>query len=86
MTEFIPLHNNLTLTPVLYLNPKAPVADLHGCAVQRVKATRDLMHSLNCQGLKGVHDQDLHHIVNAAHLLLQDGCDVLDALQWRIER
>ncbi|WIE50226.1 hypothetical protein [Pseudomonas sp. GM17] len=35
--------------------------------------------------LQGVHDQDLHHIVNAAHLLLQDGCDALDALQWRIE-
>ncbi|PMY35545.1 hypothetical protein C1Y35_22705 [Pseudomonas sp. GW456-L14] len=24
-------------------------------------------------------------IVNAAHLLLQDGCDALDALQWRLE-
>ncbi|MGE7960168.1 hypothetical protein ACQKQA_27080 [Pseudomonas sp. NPDC089530] len=86
MTEFIPLQSNLTSTPVLYLNPKAPVADLHGCAVQRVKATRDLMHSLNCLSLKGVNDQDLQHIVNAAHLLLQDGCDALDALQWRIER
>jgi len=85
MTDFIPLHSNLTNTPVLYLNPNAPASDLHGCAVQRFKATRDLMHSLNCLSLKGVHDQDLRHIVNAAHLLLQDGCDALDALQWRIE-
>ncbi|CAI8842409.1 hypothetical protein EMIT048CA2_210103 [Pseudomonas chlororaphis] len=43
------------------------------------------MHSLNCLSLKGVHDQDMRHIVNAAHLLLQDGCDALDALQWRLE-
>ncbi|CAI8881111.1 hypothetical protein EMIT0P201_20563 [Pseudomonas chlororaphis] len=35
--------------------------------------------------LKVVHDQDLYHIVNAAHLLLQDGCDALDALQWWLE-
>ncbi|AZD11083.1 hypothetical protein C4K26_5725 [Pseudomonas chlororaphis] len=40
MTDFIPLHSNLTTTPVLYLNPNAPASDLHGCAVQRFKATR----------------------------------------------
>lgn len=85
MSEFTPLQSNLTSTPVLYLNPAAPPADLYGCAVQRIKATRDLMHSLNCLSIKGVADQDLSHVANAAHLLLQDGCDVLDALQWRIE-
>ncbi|MGE8414790.1 MAG: hypothetical protein ACN6QY_20730 [Pseudomonas sp.] len=35
-------------------------------------------------GPKGVHERDLNHFVNAAHLL-QDGCDALDALQWRLE-
>lgn len=43
------------------------------------------MHSLNCLSVKGVGDQDLIHFVNAAHLLLQDGCDALDALQWRLD-
>ncbi|AZC28657.1 hypothetical protein C4K38_0670 [Pseudomonas chlororaphis subsp. piscium] len=41
--------------------------------------------SLNCLSLKGVSERDLSHFVNAAHLLLQDGCDALDALQWRLD-
>lgn len=53
--------------------------------MQRIKASRDLLHSLNCLSLKGVDERDLNHFVNAAHLLLQDGCDALDALQWRLE-
>ncbi|WP_409298326.1 hypothetical protein [Pseudomonas sp. KCJK8993] len=85
MTDFIPLQSNLTPTPVFHLGRNAPAADLHGGAVQRIKASRDLMHSLNCLSVKGVGDQDLIHFVNAAHLLLQDGCDALDALQWRLQ-
>lgn len=85
MTDFIPLQSNLTLNPIFHLNRNAPAADLHGGAVQRIKASRDLMHSLNCLSLKGVSERDLSHFVNAAHLLLQDGCDALDALQWRID-
>ncbi|PYY84521.1 hypothetical protein DNK59_18005 [Pseudomonas sp. TKO26] len=85
MTDFIPLQSNLTTTPVFHLDRSAPAADLHGGAVQRIKASRDLLHSLNCLSLKGVDERDLNHFVNAAHLLLQDGCDALDALQWRLE-
>ena len=85
MTDFIPLHSNLTPTPVFHLDRNAPAMDLHGGAVQRIKASRDLLHSLNCLSLKGVDERDLNHFVNAAHLLLQDGCDALDALQWRLE-
>ncbi|MGZ0785158.1 hypothetical protein ACXM5X_19560 [Pseudomonas saponiphila] len=85
MTDFIPLHSNLTPNPVFHLDRNAPAADLHGGAVQRIKASRELMHSLNCLRLEGVNERDLSHFVNAAHLLLQDGCDALDALQWYLE-
>ncbi|MGC5699765.1 hypothetical protein J4P02_06115 [Pseudomonas sp. NFXW11] len=85
MTDFIPLQSNLTPTPVYHLDRNAPAADLHGGALQRIKASRDLLHSLDCLRLEGVNERDLQHFVHAAHLLLQDGCDALDALQWRLE-
>ncbi len=85
MSDLIPLQSNLTPAPVYYLDRNAPAADLHGGAVQRIKASRDLLYSLNCLRLDGVNERDLNHFVNAAHLLLQDGCDALDALQWRLE-
>ncbi|WP_265534389.1 hypothetical protein [Pseudomonas saponiphila] len=85
MTDFIPLQQQSHPYPDVPPRSNAPAADLHGGAVQRIKASRDLLHSLNCLSLKGVDERDLNHFVNAAHLLLQDGCDALDALQWRLE-
>ncbi len=80
MTDFTPLQSNLTPTPVYHLDRNAPTADLHGGALQRIKASRDLLHSLDCLRL-----EEVQHFVHAAHLLLQDGCDALDTLQWRLE-
>jgi len=85
MTQYRPLQSNLTQTPVLYLNLDAPVEDLHAFAVQRIKAARDLNHSLTCMSISNTCDRDVYHFAGAAYLLLQDGCDALDALQWRIK-
>ncbi|NWD50333.1 hypothetical protein [Pseudomonas gingeri] len=84
MTNFRPLQSNLTQVPVLYLNLDAPVRDLYELAVQRIKAARDLSHSLTCMSIGNTCDRDLYHFAGAAYLLLQDGCDALDALQRRI--
>lgn len=43
MTDFIPLQSNLTPNPVFHLDRNAPAADLNGGAVQRIKASRDLI-------------------------------------------
>ncbi|MCU7648908.1 hypothetical protein [Pseudomonas piscis] len=80
MTDFIPLQSNLTPTPIYHLDRNAPAADLHGGALQRIKASRDLLHSLDCLRLEGINERDLQHFVQVAHLLLQDGCDA-----WRLE-
>jgi hypothetical protein len=29
---------------------------------------------------------DLEHFANAAHMLIQDGCDALDALGWKLDK
>ncbi|MFZ4967391.1 hypothetical protein ACL9RJ_24350 [Pseudomonas sp. Mn2068] len=84
MTNLRPLQSNLTQVPVLYLNLDVPVRDLYELAVQRIKAARDLSHSLTCMSIGNTCDRDLYHFAGAAYLLLQDGCDALDALQRRI--
>ncbi|WP_416770016.1 hypothetical protein ACMGT0_23460 [Pseudomonas sp. RHF3.3-3] len=84
MTQYRPLQSNLTPTPVLFLNLKAPIHDLHEFAVQRIKAARDLAHSLTCMSIGNTCDRDLYHFAGAAYLLLQDGCDALDAMQGRM--
>ncbi|UUQ66932.1 hypothetical protein NLK61_09920 [Pseudomonas fuscovaginae UPB0736] len=84
MTNFRPLESNLTETPVIYLRLDAPIRDLHEFAAQRIKAARDLAHSLTCMSIGNTCDRDLYHFAGAAYLLLQDGCDALDALQNRL--
>ncbi|NWB94504.1 hypothetical protein HX882_01200 [Pseudomonas gingeri] len=81
MSQYRPLQSNLTEVPVLYLNLDAPVRDFYACAIQRIKAARDLTHSLTCMSIGNTCDRDLYHFAGAAYLLLQDGCDALDAMQ-----
>jgi len=83
MSNFRLLQSNLTEVPVLYLNLDAPVRDLYECAIQRIKAARDLSHSLTCMSIGNTCDRDLQHFASASYLLLQDGCDALDAMQGR---
>jgi len=83
MTQYRPLQSNLTEVPVLYLNLDTPVRDLYECAIQRIKAARDLSHSLTCMSIGNTCDRDLQHFASASYLLLQDGCDALDAMQGR---
>ena len=83
MSNFRLLQSNLTEVPVLYLNLDAPVRDLYECAIQRIKAARDLSHSLTCMSIGNTCDRDLQHFASASYLLSQDGCDALDAMQGR---
>ncbi|WP_191489754.1 hypothetical protein [Pseudomonas sp. FEN] len=83
MTNFHPLQSNLTDAPVLYLKLDVPVRNLYEFAIQRLKSARDLSHSLTCMSIGNTCDRDLQHFASAAYLLLQDGCDALDAMQGR---
>ncbi|QXI28853.1 hypothetical protein [Pseudomonas vanderleydeniana] len=86
MPKFKPLQSNLCQTPVFYYDADAPLTDLHECATQRCNAARDLMYSITCLGFSQIDDKDLRHFSTAAWLLLQDGCDVLAAIGWKMER
>lgn len=83
MPKFIPLKSNLCESPVFFIDMDAPLSDLHDCAVQRCKAARDLMQSVACLSSDSSNDRDMSAFTTAAWLLLQDGCDALDAIGWK---
>jgi hypothetical protein len=69
---------------VLFINPNAPFPDLHHCAVERLTAVKNLMACLSTANLKDPDENHLAHVAQAACLLLQDSCDVLEAMEVRL--
>ncbi|POA34985.1 MULTISPECIES: hypothetical protein [Pseudomonas] len=86
MPNFSPLQSNLSLDPTLFINLDADACDLFETAIHRLKIGRNLLNSVSCLSVKDAEGYDLEHFANAAHLLIQDGCDALDALGWKLSR
>ena len=86
MPNFTPLQSNLSVDPTLFINIDADACDLFETATQRFTAVRNLLNSVTCLNLKNAEGYDLDHFANVAHLLIQDGCDALDALGWKLKR
>jgi len=84
MIKFHPLQANTGVGATLFINTEAGASDLLETAAHRIKAARDLLNSVSCLCLKNAEGYDLEHFANAAHLLLQDGCDALEVLGWSI--
>ncbi|MCD5979716.1 hypothetical protein ALP94_01827 [Pseudomonas savastanoi pv. glycinea] len=79
MTQYTPLSQSPNT--VLFINPEAPLPDLHHCAVQRLRAVKDLMNSLS-----DAKETDTARLASAAYLLLQDSCDVLEVMEVRLDK
>jgi len=86
MAKYQPLQGNFSVGPTLFIDTEAKVSDLLETATHRIRAARNLLNSVMCLCVKDAEGHDLEHFANAAHMLLQDGCDALDALGWRLER
>lgn len=84
MVKFHPLQANTSVGATLFIDTEAGASDLLETAAHRIKAARDLLNSVSCLCMKNAEGYDLEHISNAAHLLLQDGCDALEVLGWSI--
>ncbi|WP_434699197.1 hypothetical protein [Pseudomonas sp. D1-1] len=84
MTKYHPLQANTSGGPTLFIDTEAGASDLLETAAHRIKAARDLLNSVSCLCMKNAEGYDLEHFANAAHLLLQDGCDALEVLGWSI--
>lgn len=85
MIKFHPLQANTSAGATLFIDTEAGASDLLETAAHRIKAARDLLNSVSCLCMKNAEGYDLEHFANAAHLLLQDGCDALEVLGWRVD-
>ncbi|MCD5989234.1 hypothetical protein K3169_20240 [Pseudomonas phytophila] len=79
MTQYTPLSQSPNT--VLFINPDAPLPDLHHFAVQRLRAVKELMSSLS-----DAKEPDTASLASAACLLLQDSCDVLEVMEVRLDK
>ena len=82
--RYLPLQTNLTDSPPLIIDTEANPQDTLECAVQRLRASADLLKTLYCLSFKQADVEDIPHITHALYLLTQDGCDLLQVAQQQM--
>jgi len=84
--RFTPLDTHDAVNPVLFIHHDAPLEDLAMCAAHRFTVVRDLMDTLSTLGLKNIDDCDLLRVSRGSHLLMREGCALLEVIQVRAAR
>jgi hypothetical protein len=79
--RYHPLQTNLTDSPPLIIDTEANPQDILEAALQRIRASSDLLKTLHCACFKHGDVEDIPHITHALYLLTQDGCDLLKVAQ-----
>ncbi|CAH0132220.1 hypothetical protein ABH908_000657 [Pseudomonas frederiksbergensis] len=82
--RYLSLQSNLTDTPPLIIDTEANPQDILEAALQRIRASSDLLKTLHCVCFKHADVEDIPHITHALFLLTQDGCDLLKVAQQRM--
>jgi len=85
MPNYTPLDSNISCDPVFFLNADAEACELFETATQRIQAARNLLNSVTCLSTELAEGADLQNVASAAHVLLQDGCDALQALGCKVK-
>ena len=83
MPRYLPIDTYDAENPVLFINTHKQLSDLAACAAHRFTVVRDLADTLSTLGLKGISDCDLTRVTSAVHLLMREGCAILDVIQAR---
>lgn len=68
----------------LVIDTEANPQDILECAVQRLRASSDLLQTLYCLCFKHADVEDIPHITHALYLLTKDGCDLLQVAQQKV--
>lgn len=82
--RYLPLQTNLTDSLPLIIDTEANPQDSLEAALQRIRASSDLLKTLHCICFKHGDIEDIPHITHALFLLTQDGCDLLQVAQQRM--
>ncbi|MDC7814967.1 fructose-bisphosphate aldolase [Pseudomonas sp. BLCC-B112] len=81
--RFIPMTPIASDGPVLFVDSKAPLVDLHACASERLVTALDYLSLMACMTLRDANDKDISTVTNTARLLLQDVRDVLGVIETK---
>lgn len=81
MDRYRQLRTNFTDTHPLVIDTEATSEDIQSAAHQRIRAAADLLETFTCLTYEHADLKDISHIINALYLLVQDGCDLLEAVQ-----
>ncbi|AZF13814.1 hypothetical protein [Pseudomonas sp. R3-18-08] len=81
MIRYRQLRTNFTDTHPLLIDTQAKAEDIQSAAHQRIRAATDLLETFSCLTFEHADLKDISHITNALYLLVQDGCDLLEAAQ-----
>lgn len=60
---------------------EATAEDIQSAGHQRIRAATDLLETFTCLTFEHADLKDISHIINALYLLVQDGCDLMEAAQ-----
>jgi hypothetical protein len=83
MPRYLPIDTYDAETPVLFVNTHKELSELAACAMHRFTVVRDLADTFTSLNLKNISDCDLTRITRAVHLLMREGCAVMDVVQAR---
>ena len=78
------IKSSVTETSPLVIDTEANPQDILEAALQRIRASSELLETLHLQCFKDGDVQDIPHITHALYLLTQDGCDLLKVAQQRM--
>ena len=81
--RYLPIDTYDAESPVLFINTHKELSDMAACAMHRFVVVRDLADTLSSLNLKGISDFDLTRVTSAVHLLMREGCAILDVIQAR---
>ncbi|BBP70181.1 hypothetical protein PHLH6_21850 [Pseudomonas sp. Seg1] len=83
MPRFLPIDTYDAESPVLFRNTHSELSDMAACAMHRFVVVRDLADTLASLNLKDISDCDLTRVTSAVHLLMREGCAILNVIQAR---
>lgn len=78
------IKSSVTDSSPMVIDTEANPQDILEAALQRIRASSNLLETLHCQCFKNGDVQDIPHITHALYLLTQDGCDLLQVAQQQM--
>lgn len=82
INRYRPLRTCYSENPVLFIDTQSSHDDLLDAAEQRLRAASDLLETLYCLCFNQADVKDIPNIVNILHLLMQDGCELLEVAKY----